>query len=341
VRAEEAFTETTKERKAREKAEASAAKAEGEVERLKIGGATGAEEGPGEESVEVVRLAAEMDRLEVDHSEALLLTTARHQQEISAFALRLEAAEADRARVEAELDSAREKVERSRSQELQESEDVVGEIRHLHEREKTLLMEENQKLSAELERSLEISTRLQVLTYLTYLFTYLLTYLLQADRRHLEDEYADLQGKKETVAQWETQIAEIIQWVSDEKDARGYLQVCSLSFLISILLPPPGPCRQADRGDGGGEDQRRAASGRHAAREELEEPAVAEAGQDGAAGAAEQPAVGDPGQAGHQPGAQQDQGRARGEQEVSRSGPPSPPVPFPSPSLPSPSPSLH
>merc|ERR1719210_3046523 len=35
---------------------------------------------------------------------------------------------------------------------------------------------------------------------------------------------SDLQGKKETVAQWENQIAEIIQWVSDEKDARGYLQ---------------------------------------------------------------------------------------------------------------------
>lgn len=48
---------------------------------------------------------------------------------------------------------------------------------------------------------------------------------LQADRRHMDDEYADLQGKKETVAQWETQISEIIQWVSDEKDARGYLQV--------------------------------------------------------------------------------------------------------------------
>ena len=41
----------------------------------------------------------------------------------------------------------------------------------------------------------------------------------------MDDEYADLQGKKETVAQWETQISEIIQWVSDEKDARGYLQV--------------------------------------------------------------------------------------------------------------------
>jgi hypothetical protein len=32
------------------------------------------------------------------------------------------------------------------------------------------------------------------------------------------------------VSQWEQQIAEIIQWVSDEKDARGYLQVSSLRF---------------------------------------------------------------------------------------------------------------
>merc|ERR1719220_2089474 len=136
----------------------------------------------------------------------MLLASARHQQEISAMTLQLEAAEAERARVEAELEQRTEKVERSRNQELQESEDVVVEIRNLHEREKALLMEENQKLSAELERSLEISTR------------------LQSDRRHLEEEYADLQGKKETVAQWENQIAEIIQWVSDEKDARGYLQ---------------------------------------------------------------------------------------------------------------------
>ena len=136
-----------------------------------------------------------------------MLATARHQQEVSALALQLEAAEAERSRVEAELEQRTEKVERSRNQELQESEDVVVEIRNLHEREKALLMEENQKLSAELERSLEISTR------------------LQSDRRHLEEEYADLQGKKETVAQWENQISEIIQWVSDEKDARGYLQV--------------------------------------------------------------------------------------------------------------------
>uniref|UniRef100_A0A2K5Z9B4 Serine/threonine-protein kinase MRCK beta n=1 Tax=Mandrillus leucophaeus TaxID=9568 RepID=A0A2K5Z9B4_MANLE len=47
---------------------------------------------------------------------------------------------------------------------------------------------------------------------------------LTAQNRQLEDELQDLAAKKESVAHWEAQIAEIIQWVSDEKDARGYLQ---------------------------------------------------------------------------------------------------------------------
>merc|ERR1719367_1531379 len=135
LRAEEATTETTKERKAREKAETAAAKAEagstGEMERQQNS----------EEGAEVARLVSELDKAEVEHSEAMLLASARHQQEISAMTLQLEAAEAERARVEAELEQRTEKVERSRNQELQESEDVVVEIRNLHEREKALLME--------------------------------------------------------------------------------------------------------------------------------------------------------------------------------------------------------
>lgn len=31
-------------------------------------------------------------------------------------------------------------------------------------------------------------------------------------------------SKRQAIGQWERQISEIIQWVSDEKDARGYLQ---------------------------------------------------------------------------------------------------------------------
>ena len=52
---------------------------------------------------------------------------------------------------------------------------MISELRSLHDKEKSLLMEENKKLSVELERSVEVSTR------------------LQSDRRNLEEEYSDLQ----------------------------------------------------------------------------------------------------------------------------------------------------
>nr|CAI5825880.1 unnamed protein product [Callosobruchus analis] len=47
---------------------------------------------------------------------------------------------------------------------------------------------------------------------------------LQNERSSIESEYEQLRSKQETLGQWETQLSEIIQWVSDEKDARAYLQ---------------------------------------------------------------------------------------------------------------------
>ncbi|KAL2098588.1 hypothetical protein ACEWY4_005068 [Coilia grayii] len=47
---------------------------------------------------------------------------------------------------------------------------------------------------------------------------------LSVSNKQLEEELRELADKKESVAHWEAQITEIIQWVSDEKDARGYLQ---------------------------------------------------------------------------------------------------------------------
>lgn len=47
---------------------------------------------------------------------------------------------------------------------------------------------------------------------------------LQGDRAAIETEYEQLRNKQESLGQWESQLSEIIQWVSDEKDARSYLQ---------------------------------------------------------------------------------------------------------------------
>lgn len=79
-----------------------------------------------------------------------------------------------------------------------------------------MLVEENKKLMLELGSVTDSVNR------------------IQSERRQLEDEYEELRNKKEAIAQWEAQITEIIQWVSDEKDARGYLQV-RITF-ISITV---------------------------------------------------------------------------------------------------------
>ena len=220
VRAEEAFAETAKERKLKDKLEFQLRNTENELERTKSSGVSADKHDESKELSQ--RLRSEMEKMEVDHAEAILKQQQRFNQEQAAYQQRLEDNENEKQILESELEKVKDKLERSKLDELKESEDVVQELRNLHEREKCLLMEENSKLSAELERSLEISTR------------------LQADRRHLEDEFADLQGKKETVAGWEQQIAEIIQWVSDEKDARGYLQALAgkLTEEMEVLKMP-------------------------------------------------------------------------------------------------------
>ncbi|TFK12061.1 microsomal triglyceride transfer protein large subunit-like [Platysternon megacephalum] len=77
------------------------------------------------------------------------------------------------------------KLEKARKESLREHK----ELKDQNERERTLLQEENSKFAQEQEREL----------------------------RSLED-------RRETVTNWEAQISDILKWVSDEKESRGYLQ---------------------------------------------------------------------------------------------------------------------
>merc|ERR1719461_1317236 len=155
---------------------------------------------------EMLRLRSEVERLEVSSQETLLTQQAKHNLEISGLKEQLDESERRLRASDMDMASLREKLDQARMDSLQESEETMAELKNVYEREKLLLMEENKKLQFEYERSLELSNRLQL------------------DRRQFEEEYQDLRNKKEAVAQWEAQISEIINWVSDEKDARGYLQ---------------------------------------------------------------------------------------------------------------------
>ncbi|TRY55362.1 hypothetical protein DNTS_019036, partial [Danionella cerebrum] len=108
-----------------------------------------------------------------------------------------------------------EELSRREQQHGSELKNLKKELRDLIEREeleseykqkRLLLSEENKKLTNQLDKMTSSFEK------------------LSCSNRQLEDEMRELADKKESVAHWEAQITEIIQWVSDEKDARGYLQ---------------------------------------------------------------------------------------------------------------------
>merc|ERR1740129_865450 len=123
VRAEEAFAETARERKLKDKLESQLRNAEQECQRIKASGA-GAD--INDESKEVtLRLKSEMEKMEVDHAEATLKQQQRFNQEQAAYQQRLEDNENEKQILEAELEKIKDKLERSKLDELKESEDVV------------------------------------------------------------------------------------------------------------------------------------------------------------------------------------------------------------------------
>ena len=198
LRAEEATNETVKERKSREKFEAQAKQLEKDLSTAAASSSSAENHSSTDEvqrlQQDVSKLNSEMEKLEISSQESLLAQQTKHNQELSTLRERLDDSERQLRQSEMDMATLREKVDKARIDSLQESEETMSEFKSVYEREKSMLLEENKKLQFELERSLELSNRLQL------------------DRRQFEEEYQDLRNKKEAVAQWEAQISEIINW---------------------------------------------------------------------------------------------------------------------------------
>ncbi|XP_078043911.1 serine/threonine-protein kinase gek isoform X1 [Augochlora pura] len=206
-RVEEAMAETSKERKLRERSEEYCKQMQEETEKIRqrsMGNDVSANHALATQ--EINRLKAEVEKLEVQYNENLNQQQSRFNLEIRSLQEQLHEAEARRDLLEREVQLTKEKLDAARLENLTDSEETINELSRRHEREKIMLVEENKKLMLELNTLTDSVNR------------------IQGERRQLEDEYEELRNKKEAIAQWEAQITEIIQWVSDEKDARGYLQ---------------------------------------------------------------------------------------------------------------------
>uniref|UniRef100_A0AAQ5Y4V3 Serine/threonine-protein kinase MRCK alpha n=1 Tax=Amphiprion ocellaris TaxID=80972 RepID=A0AAQ5Y4V3_AMPOC len=204
---EEQAAETQKEKKLRERNEQYSRQLEEELEGLKVKQAgSSATPASADQSQEVARLRGEMEKKTLLYEEELARREAQHCTELKALRKELRDAESQHLTLQKEILMLKDKLDKTRRESQSEREEFETEYKQKYERERVLLTEENKKLSSEVDK-------------LTSMFEN-----VSSSNRQLEDEMRELADKKESVAHWEAQITEIIQWVSDEKDARGYLQ---------------------------------------------------------------------------------------------------------------------
>ncbi|KAI8477684.1 Serine/threonine-protein kinase MRCK alpha, partial [Branchiostoma belcheri] len=194
--------EIQKERKLRERGDQYSKQLEDELETLKrrqVGRSSSI--GDSEKEKELARVKAELEKKEVFLEEELARTQAAHSKEVKdeqanlvqSLKEQLQDAETSQAKLQREV------------QVLQDKE-MIADMQRKHEREKNMLQEENRKLISEIDKLSSANEKLIITS------------------RQYEEELREMAEKKESVAHWEAQIAEIIQWVSDEKESRGYLQ---------------------------------------------------------------------------------------------------------------------
>uniref|UniRef100_A0A669BPK4 Serine/threonine-protein kinase MRCK alpha n=1 Tax=Oreochromis niloticus TaxID=8128 RepID=A0A669BPK4_ORENI len=204
---QEQAAEAQKEKKLRERNEQYSRQLEEELEGLKVKQAgSSAAPASADQTQEVGRLRGEMEKKTMFFDEELARKEAQHSAELKALRKELRDAESQQLNLQKEIMMLKDKLEKTRRESRSEREEFETEYKQKYERERVLLTEENKKLSSELDK-------------LTTMFE-----KMSSSNRQLEDEMRELADKKESVAHWEAQITEIIQWVSDEKDARGYLQ---------------------------------------------------------------------------------------------------------------------
>ncbi|KAJ7369808.1 Serine/threonine-protein kinase MRCK alpha [Desmophyllum pertusum] len=208
---EEMSAEANKERKLRARSDQNAKQLEEEIEYLKakqrsLGRPFATDTTAEEQQQEITRLKAEIEKLKLEFEESATHEQQKHSNEIKELTEKLLDVESGRVALKNEVSALTAKVNEARKDSHREHQEAVDELKRKSERNKTLLEEENKKLQTEMDKMTGTLER------------------TVSSHRKLEEEMRDSNEKKDAVAHWEAQIAEIIQWVSDEKEARGYLQ---------------------------------------------------------------------------------------------------------------------
>ncbi|XP_059374503.1 serine/threonine-protein kinase MRCK alpha-like isoform X2 [Carassius carassius] len=207
AQAEEWSAETQKEKKLRERSEQYSRQLEEELEGMKqkqVGRPPSV--GSSEQHQELSKLRADLENKTTFYEEELSRREQQHTNELKNLKKELRESEGQQLTLKKEIMMLKDKLEKTRRESQSDREEFESDYKQEYVRERVLLSEENKKLSSELDKMMSSFEK------------------LSCSHKQLEEEMRELTDKKESVAHWEAQITEIIQWVSDEKDARGYLQ---------------------------------------------------------------------------------------------------------------------
>lgn len=187
MRVQEAIADATRERQAKERSEEF-------CKQLQAKGSN--------TSVHEENLKREIDRLEREKKELLNEQQTRFRPEINMLRDQLNESETQKNLQQNQIESLCEKLDTSRL-EIDRLTETISAMR----RERQSVTDENSRLQGEMEMLNDTNRRLQ-----------------QDQVQTTDLDYEELRSKRQAITNWEQQINEIISWVSDEKEARTYLQ---------------------------------------------------------------------------------------------------------------------
>lgn len=154
----------------------------------------------------VVNRRSRFDFGQVQFSEKYNQQQGRFNVELVALREQLNEAETHKELLQRELQQVREKLDASRIESMNDSEETLSELRKRHDHEMQIVMDDNQKLISELEMLSEQNRR------------------FHTERLQTDSEYEELRTKRSAILQWERQISEVIPYISDKNDALAFLQ---------------------------------------------------------------------------------------------------------------------